>query len=116
MVGKNYAYQMSTTSAAFFDEDVQINPFIGAGAAGQRAIDEFNSDHFDHAKHGFIGGSLIVMAIVGGAVLTPLMGLISQTQHSIARAYMVPLLCYCGIALYSFVGVRMKRRESLERA
>jgi FHS family L-fucose permease-like MFS transporter len=63
-----------------------------------------------------IGGSLIVMAIVGGAVLTPLMGWISQTQHSIAKAYMVPLLCYCGIALYSFVGVRMKRREGLEGA
>jgi MFS transporter, FHS family, L-fucose permease len=60
-----------------------------------------------------IGGSLIVMAIVGGAVLTPLMGWISQTQHSIARAYMVPFFCYCGIALYSFVGVRMKRRETL---
>jgi FHS family L-fucose permease-like MFS transporter len=63
-----------------------------------------------------IGGSLIVMAIVGGAVLTPLMGWISQTQHSIAKAYMVPLLCYGGIALYSFVGVRMKRREGLEGA
>jgi MFS transporter, FHS family, L-fucose permease len=59
-----------------------------------------------------IGGSLIIMAIVGGAVLTPLMGWISQTQHSIAAAYMVPLFCYCGIALYSFVGVRMKRREA----
>jgi FHS family L-fucose permease-like MFS transporter len=59
-----------------------------------------------------IGGSLIVMAIVGGAVLTPLMGWISQTRHSIASAYMVPLFCYCGIALYSFVGVRMKRREA----
>jgi FHS family L-fucose permease-like MFS transporter len=58
-----------------------------------------------------IGGSLIVMAIVGGAVLTPLMGWIAQTQHSIARAYLVPLVSYCGIALYSFVGVRMKRRE-----
>ncbi len=58
-----------------------------------------------------VGGSLNVIAIVGGAVLTPIMGLISQTQHSIAAAYMVPLLCYCGIALYSFVGVRMKRRE-----
>jgi FHS family L-fucose permease-like MFS transporter len=58
-----------------------------------------------------IGGSLIVMAIVGGAVLTPLMGWIAQTQHSIARAYLVPLVCYCFIALYSFVGVRMKRRE-----
>jgi FHS family L-fucose permease-like MFS transporter len=60
-----------------------------------------------------IGGSLIVMAIVGGAVLTPLMGWISQTQHSIAQAYLVPLFCYCGIALYAFLGVRMKRREVL---
>jgi MFS transporter, FHS family, L-fucose permease len=58
-----------------------------------------------------IGGSLIVMAIVGGAVLTPLMGLISQTEHSIAKAYLVPFFCYCGIALYSFVGVRLKRSE-----
>jgi MFS transporter, FHS family, L-fucose permease len=58
-----------------------------------------------------IGGSLIVMAIIGGAILTPLMGWVSQTQHSIARAYLVPFFCYCGIALYSFTGVRMKRRE-----
>jgi FHS family L-fucose permease-like MFS transporter len=60
-----------------------------------------------------IGGSLIVMAVVGGAVLTPLMGWISQTMHSIAAAYMVPLFCYCAIALYSFIGVRLKRRERL---
>jgi MFS transporter, FHS family, L-fucose permease len=60
-----------------------------------------------------IGGSLIVMAIVGGAVLTPLMGWISQNQHSIARAYLVPLFCYCVIALYSFVGVRLKRQEAV---
>ena len=33
-----------------------------------------------------IGGSLIMMAIVGGAVLTPLMGWISETQHSIAQS------------------------------
>jgi MFS transporter, FHS family, L-fucose permease len=58
-----------------------------------------------------IGGSLIVMAIVGGAVLTPVMGLISQTRHSIAEAYLVPFFCYCGIALYAFFGVRLKRRE-----
>ncbi len=39
-----------------------------------------------------IGGSLIVMAIVGGAVLTPLMGWISQTQHSIAPGLHGPAL------------------------
>ena len=40
-----------------------------------------------------IGGSLIVMGIVGGAVLTPAMGLISEWSHSIALAYIVPLAC-----------------------
>ena len=58
-----------------------------------------------------IGGSLIVMAIVGGAVLTPVMGLLSQ--HSIAVAYLVPLFAYCGIALYSFFGVGLTRRVTL---
>jgi gluconate 2-dehydrogenase alpha chain len=66
VVGKNYAYQMMAATAAFFKEDVEINPFIGAGAAGMMAIDEFNSDHFDHAAHGFIGGSAIFAAGTGG--------------------------------------------------
>lgn len=53
-----------------------------------------------------IGGSLLVMAIVGGAVLTPIMGLISEQLHSIAWAYLVPLVAYIFIALYSFFGSR----------
>jgi gluconate 2-dehydrogenase alpha chain len=65
-VGKNYAYQMVSGTAAFFKEDVEINPFIGAGAAGMLAIDEFNSDHFDHAAHGFIGGSVLFAGGTGG--------------------------------------------------
>jgi MFS transporter, FHS family, L-fucose permease len=55
-----------------------------------------------------IGGSLLVMAIIGGAVLTPLMGLISEA-HGIAAAYAVPLVSYIFIAFYSFFG--SKRRE-----
>ena len=51
-----------------------------------------------------IGGSLIVMAIVGGAVLTPVMGLISEKTHSIALAYLVPLAGYLAVVLYSFYG------------
>lgn len=53
-----------------------------------------------------IGGSLLVMAIVGGAVLTPAMGFISEKFHSIASAYTVPLAAYIVIALYSFYGSR----------
>ena len=51
-----------------------------------------------------IGGSLLVMAIVGGAVLTPIMGLISEKSGSIALAYSVPLLAYVYIAFYSLLG------------
>ena len=51
-----------------------------------------------------IGGSLIVMAIVGGAVLTPIMGLISEARHSIAPAYAVPLAAYVVIAGYAWGG------------
>jgi len=53
-----------------------------------------------------IGASLIVMAIVGGAVLTPLMGLIAETYHSIALAYLVPLGAYLFVAGYAFAGAR----------
>jgi len=57
---------MFGVTTAFFGEDVRINPFIGAGAAGLRAIDDFNSDHYDHAKEGFVGGALIYAGGTGG--------------------------------------------------
>jgi MFS transporter, FHS family, L-fucose permease len=57
-----------------------------------------------------IGGSLLVMAIVGGAVLTPLMGLIADATHGIALAYTIPLAAYLFIAGYSFWG--SERQES----
>ena len=58
-----------------------------------------------------IGGSLLVMAIVGGAVLTPIMGLVSEWTHSLAVGYSVPLVAYVCIAVYSFWGSSPKRRE-----
>jgi FHS family L-fucose permease-like MFS transporter len=53
-----------------------------------------------------IGGSLLVMAIVGGAILTPAMGLIAEARHSIAPAYVVPFAAYIVIAAYAFAGAR----------
>ncbi|MFZ0758840.1 MAG: L-fucose:H+ symporter permease [Candidatus Sulfotelmatobacter sp.] len=55
-----------------------------------------------------IGGSLIVMAIVGGAVLTPVMGLISEACSSVALAYLLPLLAYLFVAIYAFAGAKVK--------
>jgi FHS family L-fucose permease-like MFS transporter len=51
-----------------------------------------------------LGGSFLVLAIVGGAVLTPIMGLISDKSHSYALGYSVPFLAYIYISLYSFLG------------
>jgi MFS transporter, FHS family, L-fucose permease len=53
-----------------------------------------------------LGGSLIVMAAIGGAILTPVMGLISG-YFNVAFAYIVPLLAYLFIFLYSMADMRM---------
>jgi FHS family L-fucose permease-like MFS transporter len=53
-----------------------------------------------------IGGSMIIMAIIGGAVFTPIMGLLAK--HSMAIAMIVPLLCYVYITFYAFVGSEPK--------
>ena len=63
VVGRNYAYQITSAVDVFMDEI--LNPFMGAGALGQ-AIDEFNGDNFDHAPHGFIGGGYIALWTTGG--------------------------------------------------
>jgi len=63
-----------------------------------------------------IGASLIVMSIIGGAVLTPAMGIVSQTTGSIAVAYVVPLAGYIFVALYAFWGCRVKPVRGREAA
>jgi FHS family L-fucose permease-like MFS transporter len=60
-----------------------------------------------------VGGSFIVMAIIGGAILTPVMGIISDRQKSLAIAYLVPLFGYCVIAGYSFYQEMWRFRTSL---
>lgn len=63
VVGRNYAYQITSSVDVFLDE-IQ-NPFMGAGALGQ-VIDEFNGDNFDHGPVGFVGGGYIALWTTGG--------------------------------------------------
>jgi FHS family L-fucose permease-like MFS transporter len=51
-----------------------------------------------------IGGSGIIMAIIGGAIWTPLMGYISDQTGSMALAMIVPLISYIYVAYYAFLG------------
>jgi FHS family L-fucose permease-like MFS transporter len=55
-----------------------------------------------------LGGSLLVMAIIGGAVFTPVMGLVAESTASMAKAMIVPLFCYVFIGYFSFFGSRPK--------
>ncbi|KFE50521.1 GMC family oxidoreductase [Pseudomonas syringae] len=65
VVGKNYAYHFSGGVSITLPKGTQLNPFIGAGAAGS-AIDEYNGDHFDHGPLGFVGGASIRHGRTGG--------------------------------------------------
>jgi FHS family L-fucose permease-like MFS transporter len=60
-----------------------------------------------------IGGSLIVMAIVGGAIFPPAIGLLSEKFGSLALAYGLLLPAYAFIAYYAFLGskVRLSGRD-----
>lgn len=55
-----------------------------------------------------LGGSFIVMAIIGGALLPPLMGLIEVATGSMAISFVVPLVAYVVIAYFSFRGSEPK--------
>lgn len=47
-----------------------------------------------------IGGSGLIMAILGGALLTAIQGKVSDITGSINLAYLVPLVCFIFIAYY----------------
>ncbi|HEV2618846.1 MAG TPA: L-fucose:H+ symporter permease [Acidobacteriaceae bacterium] len=49
-----------------------------------------------------LGGSLLVMAVVGGALCPPIVGYIATRTGSIAHGYIVPLICFAGVSLYGF--------------
>jgi FHS family L-fucose permease-like MFS transporter len=58
------------------------------------------------------GGAFIVMSIVGGAALTPLMGVVP----GVARAYAVPALCFVGVALYAWFLAKPEPEELTAKA
>jgi gluconate 2-dehydrogenase alpha chain len=57
-VGRNYAYQTTSAVQVFYDESVNINPFMRSGANGT-IIADFSADNFDHGPHKFIGGAYL---------------------------------------------------------
>jgi len=55
--------------------------------------------------------SLLVMAILGGAVLPPLMGKIADVTHNLQVAFIVPLVAYAYVAFYGAKGHSIGREK-----
>jgi MFS transporter, FHS family, L-fucose permease len=55
-----------------------------------------------------LGGSFIIMAIVGGAAAPPAMGLLYEIWHSMAIAMIIPLVCYAVVTHYAYYGCRTR--------
>lgn len=60
----------------------------------------------NHTKE---ASSYLVMAIVGGAIVPPLMGLVSDWQSDIQVAFYVPLICYVYLVYFGFVGSKLPK-------
>jgi len=52
------------------------------------------------------GAAMLVMAIIGGAAFTALMGYISDASHSIQTAMLVPAACFLIVGLFSMLHLR----------
>jgi Fucose permease len=61
----------------------------------------------DLGEHTKLAASVLVMAIIGGALITPVMGLVS-VHFGIGKAIVVPLLCFIFIAYYGLKGYKEK--------
>jgi FHS family L-fucose permease-like MFS transporter len=46
-----------------------------------------------------IGASSLIMAILGGAVLTPVQGYVSDL-YGVNMSYIIPLMCFVVVAIY----------------
>jgi FHS family L-fucose permease-like MFS transporter len=49
-----------------------------------------------------LGGSLIVMSVVGAAIIPPLLGMVAKLSGSYAMGYAVVSACYVVVAIYSW--------------
>lgn len=57
------------------------------------------------------GSSLIIMSIVGGAILPPLFGYISDVYNNIQIGYIVPLVCFIVIFYFGISGHKIKESK-----
>lgn len=64
-------------------------------------------------NHKSQASSLLVMAILGGAILPPLQGWIADVTKNLQLSFIVPLMAYGYVAFYGAVGHRIRRPREI---
>ena len=108
VVGRNYAYQSAGSANAIFDNAL-FNPFAAAGSVGT-AADDYNSDNFDHASLGFIGGASITCGATNARPIlyhptppgTPNWG--SKWKHAVKETFQRVTACAAQGSVMSYRG------------
>jgi FHS family L-fucose permease-like MFS transporter len=59
-----------------------------------------------------VGGSFLVMAILGGALLTSLQGYLSTLFANVALSYTVPVVCFVVVGLYGFLSHKLAQKTN----
>jgi len=57
-----------------------------------------------------LGSSLVIMGIVGGAIIPPIMGKVSDLSN-IQYAYLVPIICFSYILYFAYRNLKVKKVE-----
>ncbi|MCR8556343.1 L-fucose:H+ symporter permease [Mucilaginibacter sp. BJC16-A38] len=57
-----------------------------------------------------LGSSLVIMGIVGGAIIPPIMGKVSDLS-SIKFAYLIPIICFSYILYFAYRNLNIKKLE-----
>jgi len=62
-------------------------------------------------EHTKLGSSILVMSIVGGAIMTPLMGHIAD-RGGMRIGFIIPTICFAVVALYGAIWRKLERRDA----
>jgi FHS family L-fucose permease-like MFS transporter len=64
----------------------------------------------DHQQEARLGTALMIMSIIGGAIITAIMGRIADI-YSVMNAYLVPAVCFAAVLIYALVSIRREERR-----
>jgi MFS transporter, FHS family, L-fucose permease len=64
-----------------------------------------------HDKEARLGTALMIMSIIGGAIITAIMGTVAD-RFSLMHAYLVPAACFAAVFIYAVKSIKRESRRS----